>query len=274
MEFLKRMFDFYLDASVHVALSVYSLLWVSTYFLSIPEDHHLFGFIFFGAIACYNFIKYGVEAEKYILVANSYHKNIQFFSFACLAIAFYYALYLHFDLIVALAILLLLTGLYALPVLPGTKNLRSFGGFKVFVVALVWAGSTVFLPVIAVGDTISWDVWIEVSQRLIFVLILLLPFEIRDLKFDAPDLNTLPQHYGIEKSKRFGYIANVILFHMTFLKDNLTQLEVILKAILFFVLTYVIYATKREQSKYFASFWVEAVPVFWLGLIVLFSKWA
>ena len=269
---LQRIFDFYLDASIHVALAVYALLYVTAFFLDLPVDGHLFGFIFFGTIACYNFMKYGVEAEKYILVANRYHKNIQFFSFGCLAAAFYFSLFLHLDVFVALGVLLMLTGLYALPLLPGTKNLRNFGGFKIFVVALVWSGATVFLPVIAVGFIITWDVWIEAMQRFLIVLILLVPFEIRDLKFDSPELNTLPQHYGVEKSKLFGHIANIIFFMLSFLKDITMPAEILLKGVLFLVLFAVIFFTKREQTKYYASFWVEAVPIFWLMLIWFFYK--
>lgn len=267
MELAKRIFDFYLDASIHVALSVLSLLYATTYFLGVQADYHLFFFIFFGTIACYNFVKYGVEAEKYILVANRYHKNIQFFSFLCLAAGLYFSFFLHFDLFVALGILLLFTGLYALPVLPGTKNLRSFGGLKIVVVAIVWAGTTVFLPVIAINADISWDVWIEALQRFLLVLALMLPFEIRDLKFDEPDLNTLPQHFGIEWTKRFGYAVSLVFFLLTFLKDDLAAREIVAKGILFLVLIGLLYATKKDQSKYFASFWVESVPIFWCLLV-------
>ena len=63
--------------------------------LNIPIDEHLAFFLFFSTIASYNFIKYGLEAEKYILVANRYHKNIQFFSF--IALGFCYISRLFFD---------------------------------------------------------------------------------------------------------------------------------------------------------------------------------
>jgi len=77
MKLLLRFFNFYLDASIHVALAVFSLVYVTTITLNISINSHLIYFIFFGTIVCYNFIKYGVEADKYFLVANPYHKNIQ-----------------------------------------------------------------------------------------------------------------------------------------------------------------------------------------------------
>lgn len=272
MKNLKHLFDFYLDASIHVALAVYSLLWVSSYFLAIEVDHYLFGFVFFGTIACYNFMKYGVEADKYILVASRYHKNIQFFSLLCLGVALYLAFFLHVDVLLVLGVLSLLVGLYTLPVLPGTKNLRSFGGFKIFPVAMVWAGTTVLLPVLTANMSISWDVIIEITQRFILVLILIVPFEIRDLKFDAPELNTLPQRYGVARTKIFGAFGTLPFFFLTLFKEDLNQLEVISRGVMFLVLGSMMFITQRNQSKYFASFWVEGIPIFWAVLVWSLSK--
>ncbi len=216
-------------------------------------------------------MKYGVEVDKYKLLSNRYHKNIQIFSLVCLGIAFYLAFFLHFDVLLVLGVLSLLIALYALPVLPGTKNLRSFGGFKIFPVALVWAGTTVLLPVLQANGSISWDVIVEVIQRFILVLILIVPFEIRDLKFDAPELHTLPQRYGVARTKIFGAFATVPFFFLTLLKDDLSQLEVISRGVLFLVLGSMMFITKRNQSKYFASFWVEGVPIFWAILVLSLS---
>ncbi|MGB5819228.1 MAG: hypothetical protein WBG90_07055 [Saonia sp.] len=265
MKLLGRIFDFYLDASIHVALAVFCLLYVTTYFLNISIDEHLGYFTFFSTIACYNFVKYGVEAEKYILVANRYHKNIQFVSFIALGVALYHSYFFPLDMWIAFAILMGLTGLYALPVLPKAKNLRSFGGLKIFPVALVWTGTTVVLPLIAVDATISWDIWVESIQRFLLVLVLIMPFEIRDLKYDTFELNTLPQRYGAKKTKMFGGFLAIAFFFLTFLKDDLTQLEILGKTMLFFALIMVMFFTKKEQSKYFSSFWVEAIPIFWWG---------
>ena len=74
MRVLKRIFDFYLDASVHVALSVVVLMDITAVFFGLEGDKHLTYFMFFATISCYNFIKYGIEAKKYFFVSNSYHR--------------------------------------------------------------------------------------------------------------------------------------------------------------------------------------------------------
>lgn len=273
MKLFKRIFDFYLDASIHVAFAVFCLVWLTGIILDVPIDSDLAFFLFFGTIASYNFIKYGLEAEKYILVANRYHKNIQFFSFVALAFGLYHAYFLNLETWVGLGALAFLTGLYALPVLPKAKNLRSLSGFKVFPVALVWAGATVILPVLEIMGNLNWDDWVEAVQRFIIVLVLLLPFEIRDLQYDSLALRTIPQRFGIKVTKAIGITWIVILFLITFLKDDVEFLDLIIKIIISLTLVLVISLTGKDRSKYYASFWVEALPIFWWACAYFGNCW-
>ncbi|MGB6153731.1 MAG: hypothetical protein WBG48_17245 [Pricia sp.] len=269
MPVLRRFFDFYLDASIHVALAIVAMVQVTCLTLNITADTHLIWFLFFGSMACYNFMKYGVEAEKYILVTGRHQKHIQWISFIALGAACYHGYFLSTEVYLTLAVLVGLTGLYAVPVLPHTKNLRNLGGLKIFVVALVWAGTTVILPVIAAGQPISWDVQVETIQRFLLVLILMVPFEVRDLVYDSPQLRTLPQRFGIKGAKIMGAIAIIPLYFMTFLKDEIGTTELVTKGLLCLILGLLIGMTAKLQNRYFASFWVEAVPIFWWGLLLL-----
>lgn len=269
MTWFKRIFDFYLDASIHVALAIFSLVHITALSLNITIPLDLYFFIFFGSISCYNFVKYGVEAEKYILVANRYHKNIQFFSIACLLIAIYHAYFLSERVFVGLFILGGITALYALPVLPRHKNFRSFSGLKILIVATVWAGATVILPALSQLDIISWIVKIEALQRFLFVLILLVPFEIRDLKYDNPELKTLPQRVGVKGAKIIGYSWIILFYIMTYLKNDLNAVNLIVETILVVFLSIVLYRTKLNQGKYFSSFWVEGIPLLWWAILVI-----
>ncbi len=269
---IKKIFDFYLDASIHVALAIFSLVHVTALTLNITVQIELYFFIFFGSVGCYNFVKFGVEAEKYILVVNTYQKNIQFFSFGCLLVAGYQLFFLSERVFVWLFILAAVTGLYALPVLPRHKNFRSFSGLKILIVAAVWAGATVLLPAISVLDEISWNVKIETIQRFLFVLILLVPFEIRDLKYDSAALKTLPQRVGVNGTKMIGYGWTILFYAITFLKTDLNLVHIAVKTILFIVLLLMLLKTGTSQKKYFSSFWVEAIPLFWWLLFIISKK--
>jgi len=206
------------------------------------------------------------------VVASKYHKAIQLLSLIALGLALYHGYFLSLNVWLGILVLIFFTGLYALPVLPKAKNLRSWGGLKIFVVALVWAGTTVLLPVLTAEYLISWDICVETFQRFVMILILLIPFEIRDLAYDKAELRTLPQRYGVTGTKIRGGFAILVFFFSTFFKDDLSLEELILKGILFLVLGSMLFITKRRQSKYFASFWVEAIPIFWYGLALVLTK--
>src|SRR5680860_626636 len=247
MQVLRRLFEFYLDASIHVAFAILALVHVTCITLNISFDVHLGWFLFFGSIACYNFVKYGVEAEKYILVTDLHQRHIQWASFVAFGLALYHGYFLSRQVYIVIAGLVALTGLYAIPVLPHTKNLRSLGGLKIFVVAVVWAGATVILPVIAAEESISWDVRVETLQRFLLVLILLVPFEIRDLAYDSPELRTLPQRFGISGAKIIGACTLLPFFLLTLVKDTVSRTELTVNTILLVTLGILIWTTKRKQ---------------------------
>lgn len=266
MRTLKAIFDFYLDASIHVAIAVISMAGVTFHLLGSSSDINLMGFIFFSVIVCYNFIKYGVEAYKYLIVSNAYHKVIQMFSFVCFVFAIYFLLQLNRDIWIATAILGVLSALYAVPLLPSANNLRNLAGLKIYIVAFVWAGFSVLLPVLDAGIELHWDFAVTFIQRMLLVLVLILPFEIRDLQWDDKSLRTLPQVLGIKNTTRLGIGLTLIFFLMTFLKDSIHQNEIILRLILSVALIFVLASKRRMQSKYFVMFWVEAIPIFWFCL--------
>ncbi len=251
---------------MQVALSVFSLIHVTAIHFGIWVNPHLSFALFFATIASYNFVKYGVEAAKYVVMTNAYLKQVQLISMLALVLAFYHLYFLKLDVWIGLGLLTFLSGLYALPVLPNAKNLRSLGGFKIFIVAVVWAGTTVVLPLLEAGIRPSWDYGVEFLQRFLLVLILILPFEIRDLKYDPLALQTLPQRYGVLKTKQIGIIFTTALFLITFLKDTLTTTEIIANTVLVLGLCILLWATKKNQNAYFSPFWVESVPIMWWGL--------
>ncbi|MEA1785926.1 hypothetical protein U1E44_07470 [Arenibacter sp. GZD96] len=269
MKWFQRIFNFYLNASIHVALSVFSLVQLTAIQFDVPINSHLSYGLFFATISSYNFVKYGVEAPKYVKMANTYQKQIQVLGVLALLGALYHFYFLGLDIWIGLISLCLLSGLYALPLLPNAKNLRSLGGFKIFVVATVWTGTTVALPLQEAQLPMSWDYGIGLGQRFLLILILLLPFEIRDLKYDPLELQTLPQRYGIKKTKQIGILLSILLFFSTFLKDTVHSMEVYLNALLTLTLCILIWISKKDQNVYFASFWVESVPILWWGIYLL-----
>ena len=252
-----------------MAFAVVSLYIVSVQNLNIAFNGNIAGFLFFATIVCYNFVKYGVEAKKYFIVSKPSHRPIQVFSFVAFGVCLYFFFLLPMRLWFVIAVLTLISGFYAIPLLPSSRNLRSLGGFKIFLVAVVWVGFTVVLPTIEQQLGFSSRSLLLGFQNFILVIILILPFEIRDLQYDTPDLKTLPQRFGIAKTKMVGYWLIPVHFLITLLQDGRALEMMFSEFLLCLFLVFMLYCTKKQQRPYFSSFWVEGIPILWALLIKL-----
>ncbi|ALJ04806.1 hypothetical protein APS56_06585 [Pseudalgibacter alginicilyticus] len=277
MKFLKRVLNFYITSSIHVAVAVCSLVWITLIEFKIPFDRTMVLFVFYASITGYNFV-------KYFSIAKFYHRRlavglkwIQVLSFVCFCLMCYYLWQLHFNTLLWIAVLGCLTFFYAMPYLPkkistnGHKNLRSIVGVKVYIIALSWVGVTVFLPIINNDYIWSADVFLVAIQRFLFVLVLMLPFEIRDLQFDSLKLGTIPQEIGVKKTKLLGGMLLAAMFFLECFKGQPLIFQTLSLLTTIVVTFLLLLFSKKEQGAYYSAFWVEAVPVLWLILLLLFT---
>ena len=272
MRFFKRVVDFYIDASIHVGLAVYALVWISLLTFDISYDKALGYVVFCATVVSYNFMKFGTTAKKYFIVTSRYLKIIQVFSFVCFGVAAFYAFQLRFPTLMILALTTVLTGLYALPFLPNRTSFRSLHGVKIYVVALCWSLITVLLPVVNAEYQFSNDVAIEFVQRFLIVLVLILPFDIRDLKHDELRLGTLPQQIGIKKTKGLGITILIVFWLLSFLKDDYTVQTMWIHGVIALITGIFLLFSKENQSEYYSSLYVESIPLAWLFLVLLSNK--
>ncbi len=271
MKFLKRVFAFYINASIHVALAVLSLLAITVleYHLVIPIE--LWLFVFLGALTGYNFVKYAKVAGLHHRSLTQSLKAIQIFSGICFVFLAFIAFKLSIQTLMITAAFGLATFFYAVPFVRH-KNLRNFSGLKIFVVAFVWAGVTVIVPVVASEVTISLDILLTFLQRILIVVALILPFEIRDVPYDALNLKTLPQQVGVKSTKLIGEGVLLLCLVFEFFKVNSDVAYIISLLVFCSVLGWILVISKTEQSRYFSSFWVEGLPILWYLLFILFEK--
>ncbi|MBC8643807.1 hypothetical protein H9W95_06515 [Flavobacterium lindanitolerans] len=73
MQAIRRLFNFYINGSIHVAVAVLSLVLMTNHMFRNPFDLHMAGFAFFGTIFGYNFIKY----EDFFRNKNLYDLNLK-----------------------------------------------------------------------------------------------------------------------------------------------------------------------------------------------------
>lgn len=272
MKVYKQVLDFYINSSIHVALAIVALAGVTFLEFEMPIDASLLLFIFFASITGYNFVKYFGVAKFHHRKLASWLKVIQVFSMVCFLLMCNFALHLKAEILFYIAGFGLVTFLYAIPFLPKhlfmdhQKNLRNIGGLKVYVIATVCAGVTVLLPLLNYGQTLNMEVWLSVLQRFIVVIILMLPFEIRDLKYDNLKLSTIPQKIGIVKTKMIGIFLSLLYFLLEFFKNGINRHGLSISLLFTILMIMILIVSKKNQTKYFSSFWVESVPVIWMLL--------
>ena len=125
----------------------------------------------------------------------------------------YYGLKLSSNTLIYFFPFAVLTVVYIVPFLGGfQKNLRRVSYLKIFLVAIVWSGVTSTIPLIVGKHQYDYNIILLFIQRMLFILVLILPFEIRDMQLDFKNLKTLPQKIGIEKTKKVGFIYTNFFF--------------------------------------------------------------
>lgn len=193
MVIVKKILDFYINSSLHVALSAFALVSMTQYFFDVKDDFSVALFAFFGTVVGYNFVKYDAIARLNKTEIKKELKIIVFLSFISLLACFYFFLQLSWLTKISAFAFFGLTLLYTLPFFPNKQNARNWKGVKIYIVAITWVGVTVLLPLQEAQISFSFDVLLMAIQRFLLVFSLVLVFEIVDVKHDDIHLQTVPQ---------------------------------------------------------------------------------
>lgn len=194
-----------------IALGSLALLWQTTliYQQRIYLDP-LTGFVFAGTLFLYALHRIvGIskshayfQLERYTVITR-YKSHIQMYA----TVGAITATVCFFLLNRATQLAIIIPGLlslgYVLPILGNKKRLRDLNDLKIFLVALVWAWITVFLPAVAYDLIPSKGILLSCIERFLFIFAITLPFDIRDMKVDEESaVRTLPAKWGIHQTKQ------------------------------------------------------------------------
>lgn len=270
MNFIQKLINFYIESSIHVALSVYSLVQITYLYFDFPQNKSFGYFVFFATIVGYNFVKYDKLVTLKHKNAGNGKKLIQLFTAICFLLMFFYGLKLSLKVIITLIPFALLTFFYATPFLKSTKNLRNIASAKILIIAFVWSGTTVLLPILNTAFVVNSKLILVAVQRFLFVIVLTLPFDIRDFRFDKKHLQTIPQRIGVNRTKKIGFVLFLFCsFLEVFIAPNSMFKGIFF--VVFVVLLLFLQGANIHQNKYYCSFWVESIPVFWWILLIFIS---
>ncbi|MFD2532090.1 UbiA prenyltransferase family protein [Gracilimonas halophila] len=267
MKFIYAIFRFYIHSSIHVGLAVTCLAVVTVFEFGFVPEPTLLLFIFFGTIVGYNFVKYAGISNHHNLNITPHINLIRGFSILCVSGAGYFGLMLPMEVLIMAGVFGVLTLLYAIP-LYKSRNLRSLYGIKIFIIAIVWIGVSVLLPLEYHNLNFRPKVFYQCLEIFFFVIALTLPFEIRDLKHDKTDLGTLPQKLGVSKTKWLGVILLVISGIIAINQTYLADAHLYASLITFGLTLVLLMGAREEQGEFYASFFVESMPIVWLFLML------
>jgi len=270
MKAAKQLFYIYIHGSLHVALAVLALVLMTNHMFHNPFDAPMAGFAFFGTVFGYNFIKYEAlfRTHKPVGVVTKIIAAISILAFVATGICF-----LLLERVTQLTAIGFfgLTVLYAVPF--GKRgNLRNLSGIKIYIVAFCWAGITLLLPLVEAGLPLITDVFLKFAQRFLLVIILILIFEIIDLKTDDQNLQTVPQKIGVKNTKLMNLLLLLVFYGLELLKNTVDPNQLIVNIFLVIMVGLFTVFADPERPKYYTLFWVEAVPVFWLGMVYAWAS--
>ena len=259
----KLIFDYYINSSLHVSFCVICYIISINLINQIHVNWEDIAFVFFTTFFSYNFIKFNE-----VLVSINKPVSILFkFFFLKALISLIISIYLFFNLSsskqIFVVIISIVTVLYTIPLI-SNYTLRNNPILKILTVAFCWTMLIVLFPFFGLLDFVN----IVYYSLLIFCLVTaqMIPFEIRDMFKDKGLVKTIIHNYGIKYSKNIGNIVLIIasLFTMiiTCLLENLVFKNSILIIIL--ITAILLNFSHEKQNKYYSSFIVESVPIYWL----------
>jgi 4-hydroxybenzoate polyprenyltransferase len=187
----------------------------TNFLLHLPLNHFSFYVFVFGAtLTQYNmhyYVKTTANIGSHRLAWSSSHRNIHLaligLGIAMIIFSLFYFHLTHFRFLILLG---LIAFLYSVPSLPfkNKKRIKDFGLLKITTLSLLWTLVTVWFPIVE-NDVPVVTFQFIFFRRLLFIFILCLLFDIRDIPTDTgSNIRTLPVILG---SKRAFYLAWVLL---------------------------------------------------------------
>lgn len=249
-----------------IAFAAASQTILSYYILQIPINIYVVSLEWSSTLLLYNFSLW-LSMPK-VLGTSPYPRTKWYFehktyiasiSFLAALTLMYSVLQLHAYSFYLLALVGVLSLGYGLPIVRskvGFVSLRQIVGLKVFLIAIVWALSTVGLPAVEyistggnleLGNVVTWA-----GLMCLFILGITLPFDIRDMKQDSLyRLKTIPLLIGGNNAKKLCYLLIGIHSFCIVLLPNyfIFEKESLLFADILVLLFFYVFLF-REKSRY------------------------
>lgn len=266
----RNILDFVMDGSFIVALSALCLVGISAFELGFEPSNNVLAFAFCSTLAGYNFVKFDNIAKTQFPRYNGFMLFVLIISGLATIISGYLFCRFNWRAQAIIGFSGVVTILYTLPFFPNRRNARSWAGAKIYIVAITWVAVTLWLPLAQNFHFVENLLFISL-QRFLFVFTLILAFEIIDLNVDDRHLSTVPQQFGVKRTKILGGVCTTTLYVLYIMFDNDSRASIIIATIVCIALILSIFGANERRHRYYPGIWVESIPIIWFVLLKFFG---
>ena len=276
MDFVEK---YLIKTNIWVAVCFASLLAFFQLILYRP-NFYVLGIVFFGTLAIYNFSRIGnlqdrsltpfhfVRNDKDSKILYTKNKNQILLTIIGLIGTLVCVVLRGFEMMTFLYLFVLgfMSFCYSLPF--SGLGLRTIPFLKLFLIAFVWAGSSIGLLLVVHHSLIQHQLLF--FSVFFFVIGITIPFDIRDRNLDEKGLKTIPQVLGVIPSKIFSVLSLVLSFFLFYFEFNKLNSGLISWSIASLIAIILVVNSSEKRSETYYSFWMESCSVIPLVIYLIF----
>lgn len=286
-KYLKQGLDFILFSNIFIALCAVSQGIISYWLLGINPNKLVLAILFCSTLSIYNFSLIlskpkNLEDSPFLRTKWMFSNYRLMLSLLIISILSLIALvsFLSLPSLILLTILGLISITYSLPIwgMPGKKyGIRNIPGLKLFIIGLIWASSTVLLPILEIKNYSNAlisdkEIILLFINRFLFIVAITIPFDIRDIYQDRHnELKTIPVLIGEQKSLWLCqlFLSAYFVMHLAFTEKMNANFWAITISI--FISGWLIFKSKWKKNEYYYFFLLDGTMILQLLLLFLFN---
>ncbi len=268
-------------SSLWAALCAYSLVLLTIIVgqgYHISYFHPLLLFVFGSTLLVYNAHNYFKVRKRISTQRNTWNLSNTFNIICWGAVGFIltsvFVFHLHRNGIALLIILTVLTLSYSYPLLRFNRSrvaLKSMGILKPFLLSLVWVAVTFLLPIVELAIPLSPELVLRGAIRWIFILILCILFDIKDIQVDREKgIRTFPVLLGTRLLALLHRVINGVILLLAaafFYFDR--HLFYIVQILAFLLLKIMLRRIRPNKSELFYVINVDGMMLLYSILLII-----
>ncbi len=288
IRYFQRPLDFLLFSNIFIALGALTQGLVTYHLLGHVPSVNVLAFLFFSTLVTYNF---SILIQQPKRPKESKHRRVRWifknYKLNVFITALSAIVLIPLFLALSFPSQLLNVGLgvlsvgYAMPLFKAKGRrfgLRNIPAVKLFLIALVWAMSSVLMPILELTEAhqlvlAPTDVALLIIKRFLFVVAITVPFDIRDMFEDQLfELKTIPTLFGEKKAYFFCQLMLIIYMVLLFLfRDTGFNADFFALLATIALTGWLIFKSRWEKNEYYYFLYLDGTLILQYVSLLAFS---